>query len=88
MTESARILLEVTAGLIPGTPIPELTRTWAVTSAEWQKAADPLEAGSDVEVHRQFELLASRNGQALAYAGLLMMQPDRVNWVRSDWIYL
>ena len=88
MSDTARVLLEVTAGLVPERPIDALTRQWAITSAEWQKACDPLEAGSEWEVQKQFELLAERNGQALAYAGLLMMQPDRVNWVKTNWIWL
>jgi hypothetical protein len=88
MSDTARVLLEVTAGLIPERPEPALTKQWAITSAEWQRAADPLEAGSELEVSRQSALLAERNGQALAYANLLMLQPDRVNWVRTHWIWL
>lgn len=88
MAETARVLLEVTAGLIPERPEPELTKHFHITSAEWQAAGDPLEAGSDLEVSRQSALLADRNGRALAYANLLMLQPDRVNWVRTDWIWL
>jgi hypothetical protein len=77
---SARVLLEVTAGLIPERPEPELTRQWAITSAEWQEAQQ-TESG-------QGFLLSTRNGQAQGYAAFLMMQPDRVNWVRTDWIWL
>lgn len=88
MSQTARVLLEVSAGIIPERPEPELTRKWAITSEEWQKAGDPLEAGSDLEVSRQSALLAECNGRALAYANLLMLQPDRVNWVRTDWIWL
>lgn len=75
----ARILLEVTAGLIPGTPEKELTKQWAVTSDEWLQATERGEQGL---------LLSTRNGQAQGYAGWLMMQPDRCNWVRTDWIWL
>lgn len=32
--------------------------------------------------------MADYNGRALGYAGLLMLQPNRVNWVRTEWIYL
>ena len=86
--ETARVLLEVTAGLIPQRPEPELTKQWAITSKEWQEAAAQAKDQSDIEVSRQSTLLAERNGQALAYANLLMLQPDRVNWVRTDWIWL
>jgi hypothetical protein len=79
MTEdTARVLLEVSAGLIPQRPDPELTRQYAITSTQWHEAG----------AHGQFTLLAEANGKALGYAGLLMMQPDRVNWVRTDWIWL
>lgn len=77
MTQTARVLLEVTAGLIPERPEPELTRQYAITSEEW--AAD---AGN------QGRMLAEANGKALGYANLLMLQPDKVNWVRTDWIWL
>jgi hypothetical protein len=86
MAETARVLLEVVAGLIPERPEPELTRQWAITSREWEEAGKM--SSSDLEAGRQSELLAERNGKALAYANLLMLQPDRVNWVKSTWIWL
>lgn len=79
MADSARVIVEVVAGLIPQTPDPELTRRWAITSDEWDTA------GPD---GTQSELLAVLNGKAIGYAGLLMLQPDRLNWVRTDWIWL
>jgi hypothetical protein len=85
-TDTARVLLEVTAGLIPQRPEPELTRQWAISSREWRAAGEA--AASDLEAGRQSELLAERNGRALAYANLLMLQPDRVNWVQTSWIWL
>jgi hypothetical protein len=81
MTETARVLLEVTAGIIPNRPEPELTRQWALTSAEWQKAREAPES-------REGQVLSEFNGKAQGYAGWLMMQPDRVNWVRTDWLWL
>jgi hypothetical protein len=74
--ERARIVLEVTAGLIPGQALPEHTKRWAITEAEWQDTAN------------RANLLAERNGQMQGYANLLMLQPDQLNWVRTDWIYL
>jgi hypothetical protein len=76
--QSARVLLEVVAGVLPGTPLPEYTRRWAITSAKWRQANDEGEAS---------ELLAEYNGRAQGYAALLMLQPDAVNWVRTDWIW-
>lgn len=80
MADSARVIVEVVAGLIPGQdPEPEYTRRWALTSEEWKAAGD---AG------KQGEALAELNGRAQGYAGMLMLQPDRLNWVRTDWIWL
>lgn len=77
--QTARVLLEVQAGIVPGTPMPEHTRQWAITSEEWQKAT---------EDNKQAELLAARNGQMQGYAALLMLQPDALNWVKTEWIWL
>lgn len=74
-TESARYAVEVQAGLIPNQPEPELTKRWFVTSKEWHESED------------QAFLLVTTNGQALAYAQYLMTQPDRLNWVRTDWVW-
>jgi hypothetical protein len=73
----ARVLLEVTAGVLVGTPEPEFTRQWAITSEEWNAE------GAD-----QSALLAIANGKMQGYAALLMLQPDRFNWVKTEWIWL
>lgn len=75
--KSARVIIEVVAGLLPGRdPDPEFTRRYAITGEEWAAAGD-----------KQSTLLAERNGIALGYAGLLMLTPNRLNWVRVDWIW-
>ena len=76
--QSARVLVEVVAGVIPEQPEPEFTRQWGITTQQWEEAA-----GGE-----QSALLADYNGRAMGYAMLLMLQPDRVNWVRTDWIWL
>ena len=76
MSESARVILEVVAGVIPERPEPAFTRRYVITSSEWENDTD------------QTVLLAERNGQALGYAAALMAMPDRLNWVRVDWIWL
>jgi hypothetical protein len=79
--ESATMIIEVVAGIIPGKdPEPEFTKRWAITGKEWREAAD--------RPGGQGNLLAERNGQAQGYAAMLMLQPDRLNWVRVDWIWL
>lgn len=80
-TESARVIVEVVAGLLPGKdPDPDFTRRFAITSKEWEIAGGMPNG--------QSELLATVNGKAQGYAALLMLQPDRLNWVRTDWIWL
>jgi hypothetical protein len=34
------------------------------------------------------DVLAQFAGKAQGYAMLLMLQPDTVNWVRTEWIWL
>jgi hypothetical protein len=79
MADSTRVVVEVVAGLIPGSPEPEFSRSWSLSSDEWQAA---------VAAGKQGETLAVLNGRAQGYAGWLMMLPDRLNWVRVDWIWL
>lgn len=78
--ESTRVVVEVQAGVVPGTPEPEHTRRWVISSQRWYE----LES----EPGKQSEVLAELNGQAAGYAGLLMLQPDRFNWVRTEWLWL
>jgi hypothetical protein len=72
--QTAKFVLEVTAGLIPGRIDDAYTRRYFITSQEWQDHPEPS------------HLLAEVNGKAQGYAGLLMLQPDYLNWVRLDWI--
>jgi hypothetical protein len=85
--ESARVIIEVVAGLIPGTPEPTFTRRWVITSTEWQEA-ETADAGAapDHATHTAL-LLAFRAAEADEYARLLR-NPRRFNWVRTDWIWL
>ncbi len=77
--QTLRLSIEVTAGVIPGRPDLGHSRAYNMTTDEWEKAE---EAGLSAE------FLAELNGQAQGYAALLMLQPDRVNWVRTEWIWL
>lgn len=72
--ECARLIIEVTAGVVPGTVEQEHTRQYALTSSQW------AQAGKD---GTQSDVLAELNGRAQGYAGLLMLQPDRLNWVQT-----
>lgn len=75
-----RVIIEVVAGVIPQEPLPEFTKRYQVTSEEWDK----YEGDSE----QQAKLIAQMNGMAQGYAMLLMLQPDRFNWVRTDWLWL
>jgi len=83
---TARVVVEVLAGLLPGKdPDPLFTRRYVIHSDEWADAMAKADRDGGAAINR---LLAETNGQAQGYAGMLMMQPDRLNWVRVDWIYL
>ena len=80
--ETARCIIEVTAGVVPGTVEPEYTRQYAITSDEWNKARASEEQGTEIA------LLAERNGVAQGYASMLMLQPASLNWVNVHWLWL
>lgn len=69
----ARCAWEVRAGIIPGTPIPELTKLFGMTSAEYE---------SDYGK----EIFTSRMVEAAHYA-ISLQDPNRVNWVSCDWMW-
>ena len=76
-TNSVRVAVDVVAGILPGTPMPEFTQRWYITSKDWN-----VEDGM-----QQARILAEMNGKAQAWAMYLMLQPDRVNWVKTEWIW-
>jgi len=78
--ETARCLIEVTAGVIAGKPEEEYTRRYAITSAEWSKARESKDQAA--------ALLAERSGAAQGYASMLMLQPAVLNWVKVEWFWL
>ncbi len=76
--DSARFAVAVVAGVLPGERMQEYTRRWVVSSRQWGEVEGTPKAA---------ELLAQRSGQAAGYAGLLQLQPERVNWVKTEWIW-
>lgn len=78
---NARVGIDVVAGVIPQRSEPEYFRQWFITSTEWQKASED-ETGME-----QAKLLADLAGKAAAWQTYLMLQPDRVNWVKTEWIW-
>ena len=75
--ESVRCGVDVVAGVLPGTPEPEWTRQWFITSQEW-----------NAENADQAQLLTDLAGKATAWATYCMLQPDRLNWVRVEWLWM
>jgi hypothetical protein len=69
----ARCAWIVTAGIVPGEPLPEYTRTWGLTSPEFEGPA----GAPAFNAH----LVAAQE-----YARWLM-EPRQLNWVRLEWIW-
>ena len=68
---SAKVIIEVVAGLLPGTPEPEFTRRWFISADEWENDSHA--------VIRAY-------GESREYAASLE-NPARLNWVRRDWLW-
>jgi hypothetical protein len=80
--KSARILIEVVAGIIPGTPIPEHTKKFAITSDVWYAEGEYENRKEEAKME-----VLKVYGLAQEYMRNLM-NPQALNWVRLDWIYL
>jgi hypothetical protein len=76
--ESVRAGVDVMAGVLPGQPEEVFTRRWFLTSTEWHSAESN---------DGQLDLLSDLSGKAMAYAVLLMQQPNRLNWVKVEWVW-
>lgn len=87
MEASAKVIIEVVAGIIPNQPEPEFTRRWAINSDEWQAAQEADEKADPEHRFNAYLLLAGRAAQADEYARALR-NPQRFNWVRTDWLWL
>lgn len=72
----ARSAVDVVAGIIPGISEDDFTRRFFITSEEW-----------NAEGANQVNLLCDLAGKASAYATYLMIQPDRLNWVKLEWVW-
>lgn len=78
-TAATRVVIEVVAGVVPGTPIPEYTKRWSLTDDAWNNPTDGVDGN---------EKLSELIDIAQTHAGILMMRPNQVNWVRTEWIWL
>lgn len=79
--ESLRISIEVVAGLVPGDAMPEFTKQWHIPSELYY-----LEGKWKGREKEAEEFIQIAYGHAMEYARSLW-NPNRVNWVRIDWIY-
>lgn len=79
MIKSARAAWEVVAGIIPGQPMPEYTRQWALTSDDWYDS-DGRPSTKGIAEFTRLQAVAQEYARAIT-------DPSRVNWVRIDWIW-
>jgi len=75
---TARVALEVTAGVMEGTPLDEYTKRWYLSQVRWDVCDEQERA----------EQMAEIVGRAQGYALLLCMQPEMLNWVNTTWRWL
>lgn len=76
---AARCAWEVTAGLIPGQPMPEYTRRWGLKSSEWY--------GPDGQPTPQGVALFNASLVAAMEYARYLSDPRGLNWVRVEWIW-
>ncbi len=91
----ARACFEVSAGVIPGQPIPALTRQWWYTEEDHQEDLDKIgkiaqDTGGDpiaIGMARQETTFQTARTEAHAYAQSITDPQCLLNWVRVDWIW-
>lgn len=77
--QSAKALIGVQAGVIPGDPMPEYTRNWGYTSEDYEH--------DQTVPQDQPTIFSQRLQEAHDYA-MGLSNPAYVNWVRVDWIWV
>jgi hypothetical protein len=74
-----KAIFRVTAGVIPGTLIPEHTKQWNYTSEDYEKdCAAKLDEPT---------IFSTQLGEAHEYAKRLS-NPAYLNWVKVDWVWI
>ena len=76
---AAKALIEVQAGVIPGTVMPEYTKRWDYTSDDFEK---------DRETPQDQPTIFSRRLQEAHDYAMGLSNPAYVNWVRVDWMWI
>lgn len=72
--DALRCMWQVVGGIIPDEPEDGLTRRFELTS-------------DDMEVRHKQEVFLARRMEAMSYAESLM-DPNRLNWVRVEFLWL
>ncbi len=90
--EAARLIIEVRAGVLPGKPMPEHTRRWGFTSAQWEAMNDRTELDKPVQErsdkwHEARTLWFRVHGESREYQASLE-NPGAFNWVERTWLWL
>lgn len=80
--ERARVLIEVVAGIVPNTIMSEYTKQFAITSDAWYAQGEYENKKEEAKME-----CLKVYGFAQEYMRNLM-NPQIVNWVRLEWIYL
>lgn len=76
---SDKLIIEVTAGMVPGQPMGEYTRRWNWSSQD----QDRLLRDDEAAINKYIRIA----GESREYAASLE-NPNNLNWVRRDWIWL
>jgi hypothetical protein len=76
---AARCAWEVSAGLIPGEPMPEYTRRWCLDADQWY-GPDGQPTPQGVALFNSYLVAAQE------YARFLM-NPGVLNWVKVEWVW-
>ena len=77
--KAAKAFIFVTAGVIPGTAMPEYRKQWTYTSSEFEQ---DRQTPAD-----QPTIFSARLEEAHKYA-MGLSNPAYVNWVRVDWLWV
>lgn len=89
---AAKLIVSVTAGVLPGQPMNEFSQRWTFTSEQWAVMNDKTELEKPV-LQRSAEWQQARSdwirvhGESREYQASLE-NPARLNWVNREWIWL
>jgi hypothetical protein len=77
----------VTAGVIPGVPMPEHTRRWLLTSEQFYKENDMSPEEFKTTFPDGQSTFLKYKSEAQLYADSLQ-DPRYINWVNVNWLWL